>query len=76
MNKALWKPSEKRIRNSSLEKFIKLKASKLEIRERLEQLRALEANMDIKVGIVEEFPIGVDNLADFKKACDYIRSNK
>jgi CMP-2-keto-3-deoxyoctulosonic acid synthetase len=32
--------------------------------------------MDIKVGIVDEFPIGVDNLADFKKACDYIRSNK
>jgi len=60
----------------SLEKFIKLKASKLELRERLEQLRALEANMDIKVGIVEESPIGVDNLADFKKACDYIRSNK
>ena len=60
----------------SLEKFIKLKASKLEIRESLEQLRALEANMDIKVGIVEEFPIGVDNLADFKKACDYIRNNK
>jgi 3-deoxy-manno-octulosonate cytidylyltransferase (CMP-KDO synthetase) len=60
----------------SLEKFIKLKVSKLELRERLEQLRALEANMDIKVGIVDEFPIGVDNLADFKKACDYIRSNK
>ena len=60
----------------SLENFIKLKPSKLEIRESLEQLRALEANMDIKVGIVDEFPIGVDNLADFKKACDYIRSNK
>ena len=60
----------------SLEKFIKLKASELELRESLEQLRALEANMDIKVGIVDEFPIGVDNLADFKKACDYIRNNK
>ena len=60
----------------SLEKFIKLKASELELRESLEQLRALEANMDIKVGIVDEFPIGVDNLADFKKACDYVRNNK
>tara|TARA_B110000003_G_scaffold43270_1_gene40714 strand:+ start:3611 stop:4429 length:819 start_codon:yes stop_codon:yes gene_type:complete len=60
----------------SLEKFIKLKASKLELRESLEQLRALEASMDIKVGIVDEFPIGVDNLADFKKACDYIKNNK
>ena len=60
----------------SLEKFIKLQVSQLELRESLEQLRALEANMDIKVGIVDEFPIGVDNLADFKKACDYIRNNK
>ena len=60
----------------SLEKFIKLKPSQLELRESLEQLRALEANMDIKVGIIDEFPIGVDNLADFKKACDYIRNNK
>ena len=32
--------------------------------------------MDIKVGVVEDSPIGVDNLADFNKACDYIRNNK
>ena len=60
----------------SLERFINLKQSSLEKRESLEQLRALEANMDIKVGIVEDSPIGVDNLADFNKACDYIRNNK
>ena len=60
----------------SLERFINLKESSLEKRESLEQLRALEDNMDIKVGIVEDSPIGVDNLADFNKACDYIRSNK
>ncbi len=61
---------------NSLEKFINLKPSYLEKRESLEQLRALEANMDIKVGIVEDSPIGVDNLADFNKACDYIKNNK
>ena len=60
----------------SLERFINLKQSSLEKRESLEQLRALEDNMDIKVGIVEDSPIGVDNLADFNKACDYIRNNK
>ena len=26
--------------------------------------------------VVEDSPIGVDNLADFNKACDYIRNNK
>ena len=60
----------------SLERFINLKQTSLEKRESLEQLRALEDNMDIKVGIVEDSPIGVDNLADFNKACDYIRNNK
>lgn len=60
----------------SLEKFIKLKPSNLEKRESLEQLRALEANMDIKVSIVKDNPIGVDNIADFNKACDYVRKNR
>ncbi|MBH87530.1 MAG: 3-deoxy-manno-octulosonate cytidylyltransferase [Pelagibacterales bacterium] len=60
----------------SLEKFITLKPSFLEKRESLEQLRALEANMNIKASVVKNNPIGVDNLADFNKACEYVRNNK
>ena len=60
----------------SLERFVKLKPSELELRESLEQLRAMEANMNVHVGIIDEIPIGVDNLADFKKACEYIKKNK
>jgi 3-deoxy-manno-octulosonate cytidylyltransferase (CMP-KDO synthetase) len=40
----------------------------LERRERLEQLRALEAGMRIDVAIVDAVPLGVDTSADLKKA--------
>ena len=56
----------------SLEKFVNLSKSKLESLESLEQLRALEAGMSIFVGKINEVPLGVDNLADFEKATDYI----
>ena len=59
-------------KRESLEAFIKLKQSKLEILESLEQLRALEAGMSIYVGKVDDVPIGVDNMADYKKALVYI----
>ena len=56
----------------SLENFINLKQSKLEQLESLEQLRALEAGMIIYVGKIDEVPIGVDNMNDYKKALVYI----
>lgn len=52
----------------SLEKFIKLKPSYLEKREKLEQLRALENNMIINVSVVDTVPLGVDTPADLTKA--------
>jgi len=55
-------------RRSALEKFVKLKPSLLERRERLEQLRALEAGMRIDVAIVDAVPLGVDTPADLEKA--------
>jgi 3-deoxy-manno-octulosonate cytidylyltransferase (CMP-KDO synthetase) len=55
-------------RRKALETFVRLPPSALEKRERLEQLRALEANMRIDVAIVDAIPLGVDTPADLDKA--------
>ncbi|MBO6675461.1 MAG: 3-deoxy-manno-octulosonate cytidylyltransferase [Rhizobiales bacterium] len=47
-------------RRSALERFVGLPPSTLETREKLEQLRALEAGMRIDVAIVDGVPLGVD----------------
>src|SRR5215475_13045315 len=46
-------------RRAALEKFVTLPPSTLELREKLEQLRALEAGMRIDVAIVDTVPLGV-----------------
>lgn len=55
-------------RRPALEKFVALKPSPLEQRERLEQLRALEDGMRIDVSIVDTIPLGVDTPADLERA--------
>ena len=55
-------------KRQSLERFITLPPSPLEMREKLEQLRALEAGMRIDVAIVETHPLGVDTPEDLEKA--------
>ena len=55
-------------RRDSLERFVSLPPSPLERRERLEQLRALEAQMRIDVTIVDTVPLGVDTPADLERA--------
>jgi 3-deoxy-manno-octulosonate cytidylyltransferase (CMP-KDO synthetase) len=55
-------------RRAALERFVSLRPSPLELRERLEQLRALENGMRIDVSIVETVPVGVDTAADLEKA--------
>ena len=55
-------------RRAALEKFVKLPPSPLEQRERLEQLRALEAGMRIDVALLDAVPLGVDTPADLEKA--------
>jgi 3-deoxy-manno-octulosonate cytidylyltransferase (CMP-KDO synthetase) len=53
-------------KKEALEKFVNLPQSPLEKRESLEQLRALENGMSIAVGIVEDFPHGVDTEEDLQ----------
>jgi 3-deoxy-manno-octulosonate cytidylyltransferase (CMP-KDO synthetase) len=55
-------------RRKALEQFVELPPSPLERREKLEQLRALEAGMRIDVQIVDAVPLGVDTPADLDKA--------
>jgi 3-deoxy-manno-octulosonate cytidylyltransferase (CMP-KDO synthetase) len=55
-------------RRAALERFVKLPPSPLERREKLEQLRALEAGMRIDVELIDAVPLGVDTPADLEKA--------
>jgi 3-deoxy-manno-octulosonate cytidylyltransferase (CMP-KDO synthetase) len=55
-------------RRSALERFVSLPPSPLELREKLEQLRALEAGMRINVGLVDTVPLGVDTPRDLERA--------
>jgi 3-deoxy-manno-octulosonate cytidylyltransferase (CMP-KDO synthetase) len=55
-------------RRAALERFVTLPASPLEQREKLEQLRALEAGMRIDAARVDTVPLGVDTPADLERA--------
>jgi 3-deoxy-manno-octulosonate cytidylyltransferase (CMP-KDO synthetase) len=55
-------------RRAALARFVALPPSPLEKRERLEQLRALEAGMRIDVEIVTSVPLGVDTPEDLERA--------
>ena len=55
-------------RRAALERFTELPPSPLEQREKLEQLRALEAGMRIAVAVVDSVPLGVDTHADLARA--------
>jgi len=55
-------------RRAALERFVKLPPSPLERREKLEQLRALEAGMRIDAAIVDTVPLGVDTAEDLAMA--------
>lgn len=60
-------------RRQALERFVGLKPSPLEARERLEQLRALEAGLRIDVALVDDAVFGVDTPADLERARAVLR---
>ena len=51
----------------ALSRYVKLKRSKLEIERNLEQMRAMEDNMIIKVGLTDSIPLSVDTEEDLMK---------
>ncbi|MHA1113861.1 MAG: 3-deoxy-manno-octulosonate cytidylyltransferase [Alphaproteobacteria bacterium] len=55
-------------RRAALARFVALPPGVLEARERLEQLRALEAGMRIDAALVDTVPLGVDTPADLARA--------
>ena len=55
-------------RRAALEEFVALPQGVLEQREKLEQLRALEAGMRIDLALVDTVPLGVDTPADLARA--------
>jgi 3-deoxy-manno-octulosonate cytidylyltransferase (CMP-KDO synthetase) len=60
--------------SETLKKFVKLNQSKNEIENRLEQLRALDNNIEINVALASSSPIGVDTEEDYlalKKIMEY-----
>jgi 3-deoxy-manno-octulosonate cytidylyltransferase (CMP-KDO synthetase) len=60
-------------RRPALEKFVRLPQSALERREKLEQLRALEAGLRIDVALVDSVPLGVDTPAELEMARALLR---
>jgi 3-deoxy-manno-octulosonate cytidylyltransferase (CMP-KDO synthetase) len=55
-------------RRAALARFVGLAPSPLEIREKLEQLRALEAGMTIAIARVDAVPLSVDTPDDLEQA--------
>ena len=60
-------------RRAALRRFVSLPPSPLELREKLEQLRALEAGMRIDAQVIAEAPRGVDTPGDLILARELLR---
>ena len=53
--------------NKALIKYVNLKRSKLELERNLEQMRVLDNNMKIHVGLANSLPLSVDTEKDLQE---------
>jgi 3-deoxy-manno-octulosonate cytidylyltransferase (CMP-KDO synthetase) len=63
-------------RMKTLKKFVALSPSRLEITEKLEQLRLLENNLPIHIVLTEHRSIGVDRPEDIRTVSEIISAKK
>jgi 3-deoxy-manno-octulosonate cytidylyltransferase (CMP-KDO synthetase) len=56
----------------ALQQFVSLPPSVLELREKLEQLRALENGLHIQVGVVDSVPYSVDTKEDLDRVVTFL----
>jgi 3-deoxy-manno-octulosonate cytidylyltransferase (CMP-KDO synthetase) len=61
-------------RRRALARFVSLPPSPLELREKLEQLRALEAGLRIDVTLIDHVPRGVDTPEDLIRTRDFLKN--
>ena len=59
--------------NIALTKYVKFERSKLEMERNLEQMRAMENNLIVKVGLCDSKPLGVDTEEDLVKVSKEIK---
>ncbi len=60
-------------RRATLDRFVSLPPSPLELTESLEQLRALEAGMTIFACVVSDVPVAIDTPEDLRRAETFLR---
>jgi 3-deoxy-manno-octulosonate cytidylyltransferase (CMP-KDO synthetase) len=63
-------------RRRALQRFVSLPPAPLELREKLEQLRALEAGMRIDAVVVDDVPLGVDTPHDLERAREILAARR
>tara|TARA_B100001057_G_scaffold15827_1_gene14983 strand:+ start:126 stop:860 length:735 start_codon:yes stop_codon:yes gene_type:complete len=62
--------------NKALVRYVSLKRSKLELKRKLEQLRALENSMSIHVGYINSSPLSVDTKKDLMEVKKIMEKSK
>jgi len=59
----------------TLKKFISLKRSDNEISKSLEQMRAMDNNISISVGLTDSYPLGVDTIEDLEEIRNIMKND-